>query len=195
MSVASSRGAPGQRQPKQKAPFGTVRKPLAQKKREQTRMSADASVQSELTGSARCLLLGFMEGDCGDKPQRCHIISQELIRDTYPHGACREHGSEFWVPTTRNGAAATLAQLFRRDDIVAHETITLQQILDMSANLVPGCDVHNKDGIELVEALDARKVAGLPSYPAGFGEFTHEFRFSIEGSTFWYYVPIEGAGA
>lgn len=190
MSVASSRGAPGQRQPKQKAPFGTVRKPLAQKKREQTRMSADATVQPELAGAARCLLLGFMPGDCGLKPQRCHIVSQELIRDTYKHGACREHGAEFWVPTTRDGELSTLAQLYRRDDITAYETITLQQILDHSSNLVNGCNVHNKDGLELVEALDRRKVAGLPSYPAGFGEFTHQFRFSIEGATYWYYVPL-----
>lgn len=178
---------------KEKPAFGTVKKPLANKKRDQARMSGEAEIQEGL--GEKCLLLGFTEGDCTDHVQRSHLVSQQLIRDTYKHGACREHGSEFWIPNTRNGAASTLAQLFRRDDIVAYETIELQQILDDNRNFIGACSKHNVDGLAMVDALDRRKVAGLPSYPAGFGTFTHEFRFSIEGSTFWYYVPFEAGVA
>lgn len=174
---------------KEKPAFGTTHSPLKNKKQEQTRMSADATVQTEL--GERCLLLGFMPGDCGEKVQRCHIVKQETIRDAYKHGACREHGAEFWVPMDRHGnALSTLAQMYQRSDICAYETITLQQILDHSANLVPGCDAHNLDGLVMVEALDKRKAAGLRSYPDGFGQFTHEFRFDFNGS-FWHWVPFD----
>ena len=70
MSAASSRGAPGQRQPKSKAPFGQTRKPLAQKKREQTRMSGEAEIQSDLKAEGKCLLCGFIEGDCSGVMRR-----------------------------------------------------------------------------------------------------------------------------
>ncbi len=182
----------------EKPAFGTVKTPLANKKRDQARMSPEATIQEGL--GPNCILLGFMPGDCGEKRHRCHIVSQELIRETYKHGAYRVAGEEFWRPAPRDGLTRVATQDAVYVDncpvaIPLIEQIVLQQILDMSANLVPGCDVHNKDGIELIDALDARKVAGLPSYPAGFGTFTHEFRFSIEGSTFWFWVPIEGAGA
>lgn len=177
----------------EKPAFGTVKTPLANKKRDQARMSPEATIQEGL--GPNCILLGFMAGDCGEKRHRCHIVSQELIRETYKHGAIRLAGEEFWRPAHREGVAFTLAAVFGIAEPVEYEVIHTQQILDMSANLVPGCDAHNKDGIELVDALDARKVAGLPSYPAGFGEFTHAFRFSIEGSTYWYYVPFEQAAA
>ena len=163
----------------EKPAFGTVRKPLANKKREQTRMSAEAEVQPDVAG--RCLLLGFMPGDCGVKVHRCHIVSQQTIRDTYPLGAWRYVGDEFWRPVSNRDTLDVL------EDI---ERLTLQQILDDNRNFVHGCENHNLDGLKMVDALDARKVAGVPSYPAGFGEFTHQFRFSIEGATYWYYVPL-----
>lgn len=178
---------------KEKPAFGTVKKPLANKQRDQARMSADAEIQEGL--GPNCILLGFMAGDCGEKRQRCHIISQELLRETYKHGAWREVGDEFWRPIPRTGIEVREARIVDGEGFVNIESITLQQILDMSANLVPGCDSHNKDGIELVNALDARKAAGLASYPAGFDAFTHEFRFNIEGSTFWYYVPFDAGRA
>lgn len=180
----------------EKPAFGTVKKPLGNKKRDQARMSADAEIQEGL--GPRCILLGFMEGDCGVKPQRCHIIGQQLIRDTYKHGAWRRAGDEFWRPAPRDG----LPIMARQDAVLVEgreiaigeiEQITCQQIVDDSRILVPGCDAHNKDGIELVNALDLRRAANLPSYPEGFDAFTHEFRFNIEGSTFWYYVPFEAA--
>lgn len=168
---------------KEKPAFGTgPRKPLANPKRDQTRMSADAQVQPEVAGG--CLLLGFMPGECG-RPNRCHIISQELLRDTYQHGAYRVVGEEFWRPTPRYGIPAEMAD--------CAEQITAQQIHDDARNLVEGCENHNKDGLEMVEALDRRKVAGLVAYPPGFGVFAHEFRFSIEGSIYWYYVRLEVA--
>lgn len=172
---------------KKKTPgFGKgPRTPLKQSRERTAHMSAEAEVQPEVGG--RCILLGFMPGDCGVKPHRCHIVSQETIRDTYKLGAWRYVGEEFWRPVTRDTVLGALTE--------GYEFVTLQQILDDSANLVQGCENHNKDGLEMIDALDARKVAGLPSYPTGFGEFTHAFRFSIEGQTYWYYVPFEGVEA
>lgn len=143
-------------------------------------MSAEAEVQPDVSG--RCIVLGFMPGDCGQKIQRCHLVSQELIRDTYKLGAWRMVGDEFWQPVTRHTTFP--------EDHADYEQISLQQILDDNRNLVHGCDAHNKDGIEMVDALDLRRAANLPAYPVGFDAFTHEFRFNIEGSTFWYYVPL-----
>lgn len=168
-----------------KPKFGTVRKPLKQSSERATRMSAEAEVQAEVGG--RCILLGFMEGDCGVKLQRCHIVSQELLRETYKLGAWRYAGDEFWQPITRHTELGSHTE--------GYEQLALQQILDDSRNLVHGCEKHNVDGFVMVDALDLRRAANLPSYPPGFDAFTYEFRFSIEGSTFWYYQPFEGAGA
>ena len=178
------RGCPLCARKVKKPKFGEVRKPLKKSTERATRMSADADVQPEIAQAGRCLLIGFLPGDCGVKVQRAHIVSQELIRDTYPKGAWRMVGEEYWRPITRHTVFPSHT---------AYEQVSLQQILDDNSNLVRSCEVHNVDGLAMIDALDARKVAGVPSYPAGFGEFTHSFRFDIRGQAYWYYVPLEAA--
>lgn len=165
-----------------KPKFGEVRKPLKQSTERPTRMSADVEVQADLVNADLCLLLGFTDGDCSGRVERCHIVSQQLIRDVYPKGAYRPYGEEFWIPITRH-------TIFPKDG--AFEKVTLQEILDDNANLVNGCAGHNIDGQAMVDALDRRRVAGLVSYPNGFGEFTHSYRFECNGG--WYYRKLEVA--
>lgn len=83
MSVASTRGAPGQRQPKTKPPFGSVRKPLAKKQSSRHIKQADYLA---LIGSAkasqggRCLgHIAGIEHDCTDPFDFIHAVDQQAI--------------------------------------------------------------------------------------------------------------------
>lgn len=172
MSVASSRGAPGQRPEKDpKPPFGQRRtKPLKRKAPKPKRMSKDTVLQDAMLGRGRCWVADGMETDCTDgASQRSHIVSQQLIRNTFPLGAVRR--GEVWVP---------IEEGFTYSD--AYEFRTLQQILDDVRNIVPCCPNHNVDGPAMVQAL------GMVGTPDGFDEFLAEYQFSFSGR-YWVREP------
>lgn len=166
----------GQRPPKRESTFGQQRKPLRTKKplkakpRERAQMSPDARVQDAMIEIAgRCYVGNHMPGDCTDgRSQRSHIISQALIRKVFPRGAWRSPGETVYRPIEPYVDLPEDAEI-----------VTRQEILDDDRNLVLCCPNHNRDGREMVDALNA------VGFPEGFGQFCHEFTFEFNGR-FWH---------
>lgn len=177
MSLASNRGAPGQRPEKTKPPFGTVRKPLERKtplKAKRTtrpKMSADAKVQDAMLGKGRCWLTDAPGHVCTDGyTQRSHIVKQTAIEEAFPFGAICGF---VWRPVLEDEPQESRgASLFR----------PLQEILDDTRNVVPTCPNGNRDGAEMVDALEA------VGYPEGFDDFCREYRFEFNGR-YWTRIP------
>lgn len=90
MSVASSRGAPGQRPEKKEPTFGKVRKPLKKGKRQRHMNQNDylrclGAAKSRQGGRCVALMAGI-EHECGDHMEFLHCVDQTVIVSRHGKG-------------------------------------------------------------------------------------------------------------
>lgn len=156
--MIGDRGAPGQRQPSAKPPFGEgPRKPL-KKKAVKKRFDGATVVQDLMLRDGRCYFADHYADGCDGRTDPAHIVPQRVIKQAFPLGAVLDGE---WRP------------------VEPHETYTrglycsLEKMLADPRNLLGLCRKHHQ-----------RYDAGKPNtflLRAEFHEFAADYGFEFQG--------------